>query len=269
MPELQSCKCELTESSRFPEFNPDGTPGEIFTLSEAVKAGQADKVLAQLKQGTGKLVHYLELDNRQRPSLWPNFQATVENLFAEFQQQTTPEGALLAVKGANGRETRSAPLNDCRLLCAFRHGPFGVEAINKYLRKLLGDRCPLPMMITRNEQSLDVSNGDVGVIMPDEPGYLYLPKPDNTVRRIPVELLPDMELAFASTVHKSQGSEFDNVIIVLPPTLDGGDGEALLTREILYTAITRTKKQLFIYAGDKTLRQCCENVIHRQTALLR
>jgi len=269
MPELQHCKCELTESSRFPEFNPDGTPGEIFTLSEAVKAGQADKVLAQLKQGTGKLVHYLELDNRQRPSLWPNFQATVERLFAEFQRQTTPEGALLTVKDANGRETRSAPLNDCRLLCAFRHGPYGVDAINTYLRELLGSRCPLPMMITKNEQSLDVSNGDVGVIMPDEPGYLYLPKPDNTVRRIPVELLPDMELAFASTVHKSQGSEFDNVIIVLPPDLDGGDGEALLTREILYTAITRTKKQLFIYAGDKTLRQCCENVIRRQTALLR
>jgi len=78
-----------------------------------------------------------------------------------------------------------------------------------------------------------------------------------------------MELAFASTVHKSQGSEFDNVIIVLPPTLDGGDGEALLTREILYTAITRTKGSLFIYAGDKTIRQCCENVITRSTALLR
>jgi len=271
MPELKHCKCELTESSRFPERNPDGTPGEIFSLAEAVKAGQADQTLAQL-HSNGKLVHYLELDNRTKPSLWPNFTSNIQALFADFRRQTTPEGALLAMKDANGKEMRGPALNDCRLLCAFRHGPFGVEAINKYIRELLGKDCPLPMMITKNEPSLNVNNGDVGVVMPGEPGFLYLPTASGTVRKIPLELMPEMEMAFATTVHKSQGSEFDNVIIILPPEASGdevGRGAAILTREILYTAITRTKGSLFIYSGDNTIRQCCENIITRSTALLR
>ena len=89
------------------------------------------------------------------------------------------------------------------------------------------------------------------------------------MRMLPLPLLPDRELAFASTIHKAQGSEYGDVIIVLPPLQKGGDSpvNALLTREILYTAITRTKGQVFIFATDDTIRHCCANVIERCTGL--
>ena len=119
------------------------------------------------------------------------------------------------------------------------------------------------MLITRNDRLQAVANGDVGVVMPDEPKVLHLPGDDGP-RRIRMELLPATELAFATTIHKSQGSEFDDVAIVLPP-----DGESpLLTREILYTGITRTKGAVHIYAGDASVKACCLKSVERVTGLV-
>ena len=82
-------------------------------------------------------------------------------------------------------------------------------------------------------------------------------------RPIRLELLPAIELAFATTIHKSQGSEFDDVAIVLPP-----DGESpLLTREILYTGITRTKGAVRICAGEESIVACCQKAVERVTGL--
>lgn len=103
---------------------------------------------------------------------------------------------------------------------------------------------------------------DVGVVMPDEPKVLYL-QANGGLRSIWLELLPATELAFATTIHKSQGSEFDDVAIVMPP-----DGESpLLTREILYTGITRTKGTVRIYAGTAAIKACCEKSVERATGL--
>ena len=118
------------------------------------------------------------------------------------------------------------------------------------------------MMITQNDNLQAVANGDVGVVMPDDPRTLYLPG-EGRPRAVRLELLPAMELAYATTIHKSQGSEFDDVAIVLPP-----DGEnPLLTREILYTGITRTKGSVRIYAGDEAVRACCRKSVERVTGL--
>jgi exodeoxyribonuclease V alpha subunit len=153
-------------------------------------------------------------------------------------------------------------LNGFRILCALRHGPYGAERLNEFVKKLLGRGCPIPMMITQNDRLQDVANGDVGVVMPGDPQRLHLPIADDT-RSIRLELLPSMELAFATTIHKSQGSEFDDVAIVLPP-----DGDSpLLTREILYTGITRTKGSVRIYAGEASIVACCQKAVERITGL--
>ena len=107
-----------------------------------------------------------------------------------------------------------------------------------------------------------MANGDVGVVMQSDPQRLYLPTAGRP-RSIRLELLPAMELAFATTIHKSQGSEFEDVAIVLPP-----DGDSpLLTREILYTGITRTKGRVCLYAGEASIKACCEKAVERVTGL--
>ena len=240
--------CRLDVSRRFPQG------GEIDTLAQAVNEGQGENALEMLRKAN-ELLHYEVILGKTafQPEKWGSFVETVKSHFAEFAAQRTPEGAL-------------EKLNDCRVLCALRHGPYGVEHLNRVIQKLLGEKAPVPMMIVKNNHSLGVNNGDVGVVMPND-DTLYLLNEDKTVRRIPLALLPDREMAFASTIHKAQGSEYDDVIIVMPSTAEAEKSNPLLTREILYTAITRTKKQVFLYSDDASIKTCCQNCIKRQTGL--
>ncbi len=234
----------LRESTRFP---PDG---EIARVADAVNGNRPDEAMSILK-GNGGIVSYVELGGgaSSSPKVWPGFVDFCREKFARFAESKDAKTAL-------------DRLNDFRVLCALRHGPFGVERLNEFLKERFGTKYPIPMMITQNDRLQAVSNGDVGVVMPNEPRVLYLPGADGP-RHIRLELLPAMELAFATTIHKSQGSEFDDVAIVLPP-----DGEnPLLTREILYTAITRTKGGIHLWASEKSIRRCSEHSIERVSGL--
>ena len=129
--------------------------------------------------------------------------------YMDFAKENFVEGAL-------------EKLNGCRVLCAMRHGPYGMNSINRFIQNTLGGGTPIPMMILKNNRGLDVSNGDVGVAMPEKDNFYILTEGDS-VRMLPLPLLPDRELAFASTIHKAQGSEYGDVIIVLPPLQKGVD----------------------------------------------
>ncbi len=233
----------LRESARFP---PDGA---IARIADAVNGNRPDEVMDILKRGGG-IVSYVSLDAAQvSPKAWSGFTELCLEKFAQFTASRDAQTAL-------------ERLNDFRVLCALREGPYGVERLNEYIKASLGKGCPVPMMITQNDRLQAVSNGDVGVVMPDDPKVLYLPG-DGEPRRIRTELLPATELAFATTIHKSQGSEFCDVAIVLPP---GGENP-LLTREILYTGITRTKGGVHIYAGDASIKVCCGRSVERVTGM--
>ena len=233
----------LRESARFPPG------GEIARLADAVNGNRPDEAMSILKGGG--IVGYAGLGaaSETSPGAWPGFVELCREKFARFAASKDAAMAL-------------ARLNDFRVLCALREGPFGVERLNEFIKARLGKRCPIPMMITQNDNLQAVANGDVGVVMPDDPRTLYLPG-EGRPRAVRLELLPATELAYATTIHKSQGSEFDDVAIVLPP-----DGEnPLLTREILYTGITRTKGSVRIYAGDEAVRACCRKSVERVTGL--
>ncbi|MGN0887240.1 MAG: exodeoxyribonuclease V subunit alpha [Candidatus Spyradenecus sp.] len=236
--------CRLCQSTRFP------AGGEIATLAEAVNTGHPEAALALLATPT-ELLNYHDLTGLSpfHPAQWPGFLDRLRQGFAAFAAARTPEEAL-------------AHLNDCRLLCALRHGPYGYEQLNETVKTLLGVTAPLPLMITQNDHALGVANGDVGVVMPAEPDRLYLPSTTGP-RAIRRAFLPATEMAYATTVHKSQGSEFTDVFILLPPTGDS----PLLTREILYTAITRTKRAVHLYAGEPAIRRCCLKRIERLSGL--
>ena len=234
----------LRESTRFP---PDG---DIARIAEAVNGNNPVEVMSLFGGGRND-VSYADLAGvpATAPSKWPGFVEMCRGRFAAFADSNDPETAL-------------DRLNGFRILCALRHGPYGAERLNEFVKKLLGRGCPVPMMITQNDRLQDVANGDVGVVMPSDPQRLHLPTAGRP-RSIRLELLPSMELAFATTIHKSQGSEFDDVAIVLPP-----DGDSpLLTREILYTGITRTKGSVCLYAGEASIKACCEKAVERVTGL--
>lgn len=230
--------------------------GEIARLADAVNGGDASGALSCLAANAEK-ARYQRLDGLDafNPGSWGDFRPLVEDGFKGFVTSTKPEDAL-------------EHLNDFRVLCALRSGAYGADRINDYILKTLAGSaahpsCPVPLMITKNDRSLGVANGDVGVLMPDKPHELFLPVEDGSCRMVRVELLDSTEVAFATTIHKSQGSEFNDVAIVLPP-----EGESpLLTREILYTGITRTRKTVHVYAGDASIRKCCEKTVERVSGL--
>lgn len=274
----------LVESKRFP------VGGDIAKLADAVNRKDGKKpedALSLLKEGS-EIVSYEDLSRSAKedsfdPEKWPGFADAVDKGFADFAKspkfKLAPDDKGKKDKPQTPVQEALARLEDFRVLCALRHGPFGSEQIARWIKKRLGKGCPTPLMITRNDRTLEVENGDVGVVMPDDPKVLHLPG-DRTVR---LELLPGTELAFASTVHKAQGSDFQDVAIVLPPnpgkkkarTDDKAEAEGaeesdsfkLLTREILYTAITRTKGRVRLWASDDAVLHCAKTPIRRASGL--
>ena len=159
-----------------------------------------------------------------------------------------------------------------RVLSAVREGPWGVAGLNVAIERALSDACLLsrrgewyegrPVIVTRNDAALGVFNGDVGVVLrsPNADAALRCYFLDgNDLRSVSVGRLADVETAFAMTVHKSQGSEFEHVLLVLPD-----EDVPVLTRELVYTGITRASRaftllckqpaQLIVATGRLTRR---------------
>lgn len=172
-----------------------------------------------------------------------------------------------------------AAFNRFRVLCATRGGPRGVEAINALLTEAAQARLPgsglgrgdwfvgRPIMVQRNDHGQQLFNGDVGIVLPaDEEGRLsvYFPNIEQGWRRVPPARLPEHETAFAMTVHKAQGSEFDEVALVLPP----GDESPAVTRELIYTGVTRARRRVVVCAETVTLKEGIARRLERRSGLL-
>jgi exodeoxyribonuclease V alpha subunit len=120
-------------------------------------------------------------------------------------------------------------------------------------------------MITGNTYDLGLFNGDTGVLTgasAEDGSAAYFPDPDSGVRRISALRLPPHETAFAMTIHKVQGSEFDTVLLVLP-----GQMSDVLSRELLYTAVTRARLHVEIWGDEEVFRRAVERRIDRSSGL--
>ncbi|MFZ5763728.1 MAG: exodeoxyribonuclease V subunit alpha [Thermodesulfobacteriota bacterium] len=168
-----------------------------------------------------------------------------------------------------------ARLADFRLLCALRRGPFGVGALNGLCERVLAEAGLLrpqgewyqgrPLMVTANHYGLRLFNGDLGVLWPDGSGTLhawFLDPASGRLRSVPTARLPGHETAFAMTVHKSQGSEFTRVVVLLPEEVS-----PVLTRELLYTAVSRARKAVAIFGTPEILRQAVAQRVVRRSGL--
>ncbi|MDD5349821.1 MAG: exodeoxyribonuclease V subunit alpha [Chthoniobacteraceae bacterium] len=245
-----------------------GNASAIYRLCETVRAGKAAEALALLREfASGAESDFGgELGGGPLPAL-PKLDAALH-------------GPALAGYGPLVRERDPARalelLGRFRILCAVRKGPYGVEEINRRAAALLrreaaiAENVPLagtPLLVTENAPQLNLFNGDTGVLLPDpaEPGgplWAWFPGEGTAPRRIAPAQLPAHEPAFAMTVHKSQGSEFDRVLLVLPER-----DSPVLTRELIYTGLTRARHRVDLWAEPGVLERAVERRTERTSGL--
>ena len=161
-------------------------------------------------------------------------------------------------------------LEASKLLALTRTGPLGVESLNRQMHTDLGRVMGIqpgrrhlqgtPVMVTSNDHAKGLFNGDIGVLLKDCRNGLYVAfRTRESFRLFSLFELRSWEPAFAITVHKSQGSEYEDVLLVLPNQLES----PLLAREVLYTGLTRARNRVFLYASSNIIEKCLSKKIQR------
>lgn len=258
VPALADCLCLLERSHR---FDPASAMGRF---AAAVNGGDAERALAELR--------------RRAPGLtWSGEGAAPAALVTDAADRYEAAVTLAATPGAEP-EAALAAFGRYQLLAATRGGPFGVEALNAAVEGELARRGRIrpdlpfhagrPVMIVVNDYALGLYNGDTGVVLVDEDGRtrVWFAASDGGVRAVAPTRLPAHETIYAMTVHKSQGSEFDAVTVVLPDDPTENE-QRLLTREMLYTAVTRARSTVHVHAGEAVLRRTVARRTERASGL--
>ncbi len=225
--------------------------GAIGDLADAVRHGDADETLAVLRGGDPQ-VGFVELtDAGGLPD------GGLDLLRA--RAMTTADAVRAALAGDAATALRR--LRAHRVLCAHRFGPHSQHdwnvRIGQWLRDEVGDYAPdrerhagQPLLVTRNDPDLGISNGDTGIVVATAGGQLRAALDlGGAPLLLAPSLLDSVETVHAMTVHKAQGSQFDAVTVALPML-----GSPLLTRELLYTAVTRAEQQVTIVAHPDAVR---------------
>jgi len=239
----------------------------IGRLAAAINAGRADDAAALLGGAPQHDVHWIA-DDAMQPAAATI--ARLESGYAPYFDAVLREPARPAAIVESFARFRA--------LCAVRDGARGVEAINAHLaqrlRSMLGERdhdprspwfIGRPVIVRRNDPVQRLFNGDIGIALPAANGELmvHFPQPGDGLREVAPLRLPQHETAFAMTVHKAQGSEFDAVFVLLP-----AQASRVLTRELLYTAVTRARRQVTLAAGAAVLAAAIEARTRRRSGLL-
>lgn len=163
--------------------------------------------------------------------------------------------------------------NKFRVLCANRQGKNSVADINYLVEQTLAHKRQItitglwyngrPIMVTQNNPALHLYNGDIGLCLLEQDMLIVcFQAADGSIKRYLPTRIPACETVFAMTIHKSQGSEFDHVLIALPDNIN-----AILTKELLYTAITRAKESIKIVADKTVFMQTIQQGVERVTGL--
>ena len=173
-------------------------------------------------------------------------------------------------------KTAIEKLNKIRVLCAVREGKYGIYTANKKIETYLLTRNVLkintedyenrPVLVTKNNKELNLFNGDIGIIRTNSNGHkmAYFIDKNKDVREIMPANIGSFETVFAMTIHKSQGSEFNDVLIILPENQEN----RLLTKELLYTAITRAKNKVIIQGTEDIILQTTQTRVKRTSGII-
>lgn len=246
----------LQKSHRF-----DGS-GEIGQLAQAVIEGHVDSSWRLLQQGQTQIAW----SSSQAFSNW------LETLVEQFYRPLYENQSSLSVAQA------FECLNRFRFLCAIRQGDQSVRQINDRVEQYLQSRGWIqrqseyypgrPILVTENHYTANLYNGDIGLLWTNPEGRLQAVFPDPSevdnqgFRWLSLGRLPAIETVYAMTIHKTQGSEFEHVALVLP-----SDDSPVLSRELLYTGITRAKEQLSVFCSEPVWQQTVKRKVQRFSGL--
>ncbi len=253
---LSDCVVELTKNYRFPEHS------GIGKLSGAIRRGRAAEALAVLTDISASDISWQGTPPANM--LTKALTSVILGYYSRFLREEDPVKA----RGL---------FDSFRVLCALRGGPYGVGSLNAGIERILASAglvnpenswyAGRPVMVTGNDYGLGLFNGDIGIALRDHADHeelkVFFPgESAGAVRALHPQRLPAHETVFAMTVHKAQGSEFDRVLLLLPPAFI-----PLLSRELLYTGITRAHEHCDIWASKDTLVKTIENRTRRMSGL--
>jgi exodeoxyribonuclease V alpha subunit len=178
--------------------------------------------------------------------------------------------AEIPARGISTADKIFSLINNLTILTATRIGKFGADSMNSMAEEILHKLSIIdpverfypgrPIMVMRNDYALSLFNGDMGVVS-DKSDVIFKDTEDGS-RSIHISRLPEHETAFAMTIHKSQGSEFNNVLIVLPDSMN-----TVMTRELLYTAVTRAKNGVILATGKDIIKEIVLTPTKRMSGL--
>ena len=231
-------------------FSRDSGIGE---LARCVVEGNVSDAVESLDQGNE--ITYIPVVNPRELSVL--VEDPLQEGFLPFMTAEDPAGALDAFGGF-------------RVLCGVRQGPWGVNAANSQVEAIFVNHGQIrtrdfpwyekrPVVVNRNDAEMNLFNGDHGIHMD---GQVIFPGIQGELRHYARSMLPAHDTAFAMTVHKSQGSEFQSVLLILPH-----ENSPVLTRELLYTAITRTRSGLRIVGSLQSFKRAVLNPTRRPSGL--
>lgn len=254
-PVIKDSVVELKKNYRF------GLESGIRAVSLAVNQGDGNLALRILKSGEYDDIKWTALPEPN--ALYSVLRENVLHGFKPYLETADP----IEVFSLFGR---------FRILCALRKGPYGVSAQNLLVEQVLRDENLIDtdkrwyrgrsVMITKNDYNLGLFNGDIGIILPDpETDHTlraFFLSPDGALRSFLPVRLPEHETVYAMTVHKSQGSEFDKALLILPDR-----HTPVLTRELIYTGITRAKKSIEVWGTERIFVEGVSQRIERSSGL--
>jgi exodeoxyribonuclease V alpha subunit len=237
-------------------------PG-IGELAQAIRAGDGDAVIALLRDPPPG-VRWLACDVAAEPDLAPIRETllTVARTMITSARNGAAEDALRALAGF-------------RILCAHRRGPYGVSSWTARAEGWLEHELPglatgerwypgRPLLVTENDYELGLNNGDTGVVIQEADRIFAAFERGGAVARYSPTRLGAVDTVYAMTIHKSQGSQFDAAAVLLP------DPESrILTRELLYTAVTRARRELILAGTEAAIRAAVGRPVARASGLRR
>ena len=253
--DLSDCIVLLKKNYRF------AAGSGALELGSAVNHGRADRALELIK--SRKNLKWKSIESADE--LYESLSKIIIEKYAEFFKTDDPKKAL-------------EELNRFKILCPVKKGPFGVEGVNRLAERILLKAAEhnnagkhhmrsmkLPVIITNNDYRLGLFNGDIGVIMHasgDDESYAFFYDSSGELKRFFPQRLSEYETAYAMTVHRSQGSEFDDILLLLPDR-----DSPVLTRELIYTGVTRARHNISIWGTEDILKASVLKKIERTSGL--
>jgi exodeoxyribonuclease V alpha subunit len=253
-----------------PTVPPPADPEATVPGPTAADTGMAGQLSLDLTPAPSAPPSAPPTDRGVRVHWVPSSADTAEALDAVLASALPPAREARHLAEAGNADAALDALGAVRILCAHRRGPFGVAAWNHLTEAALGAEAPLlpgfylgrPVLVTANDRANGLFNGDMGVVVAAEQGpRVAFPDVEGPRLVAPVRL-ESVDTVHAMTIHKSQGSEFDHVVVVLPPP-----ESRLASRELLYTAVTRARHAVTLVGTAEAVTRAVEQRVRRASGL--